>query len=83
MPTLQQPTLEGKIQDSYLFKQKMSTFAYTCHQKTNVVPNPFLMQVSIAQFGQFGEAKASTGQNMFGNVTGHQKLIKMVGFCRC
>jgi hypothetical protein len=79
MPTLQ-PTLEGKIQDSYLFKQKMSTFTYTCHQKTNVVPNPFLMQLSIAQFG---EAKASTGQNMFGNVTGHKKLIKMVGFCRC
>jgi hypothetical protein len=79
MPTLQ-PTLEGKIQDSYLFKKKMSTFAYTCNQKTNVVPNPFLMQLSIAQFG---EAKASTGQNMFGNVTGHQKLIKMVGFCRC
>jgi hypothetical protein len=71
MPTLQ-PTLEGKIQDSYLFKQKMSTFAYTCHQKTNVVPNPFLMQPSIAQFGQIGEAKASTGQNMFGNVTGHK-----------
>jgi hypothetical protein len=71
MPTLQ-PTLEGKIQDSYLFKQKMSTFAYTCHQKTNVVANPFLMQLSIAQFGQLGEAKASTGQNMFGNVTGHQ-----------
>jgi hypothetical protein len=41
------------------------------------------MQLSIAQFGQFGETKASTGQNMFGNVTGHQKLIKMVGFCRC